>query len=253
MKTIKRKSLLYKTGVEYGDFTINHVFGCSHGCTFPCYAFQMAKRFGNVKEYQEWIEPKIVENALALLDREIPKYKAKIKSVQLSFTTDPFMCDYPEVGDLTIKIIKRLNKDKIKAILLTKGVIPFEAQSTEKYNEFGITLVSQSEKFRKKYEPNTSKFDERIKSLKKMHDLGFKTWVSIEPYPTPNIVKQDLKKLLESISFVDHIVFGRWHYNKIVSEFHDNKNFYNECSNVVISFCSKNNISYHIKKGTKTE
>ena len=35
MKTIKRKSLLYKTGVEYGDYTINHVQGCAHGCLYP--------------------------------------------------------------------------------------------------------------------------------------------------------------------------------------------------------------------------
>lgn len=30
-KSMERKSLLYKTGVEYGDYTINHVQGCSHG------------------------------------------------------------------------------------------------------------------------------------------------------------------------------------------------------------------------------
>ena len=114
MKTITRKSLLYKTGVEYGDFTINHVLGCSHGCMFPCYAFNMAKRFGNVKTYEEWIEPKLVSNALELLEIEIPKYKKDIKSVQLSFTTDPFMEQYPEVGAMTLKIINRLNKDNIK-------------------------------------------------------------------------------------------------------------------------------------------
>jgi hypothetical protein len=45
--TIQRKSLLYKTGVEYGDYTINHVQGCSHGCKYPCYAFLMSKRFGS--------------------------------------------------------------------------------------------------------------------------------------------------------------------------------------------------------------
>ena len=49
MKKIKRKTMLYKTGVEYGDYTINHVLGCSHGCNYPCYAFLMAKRFGNWK------------------------------------------------------------------------------------------------------------------------------------------------------------------------------------------------------------
>jgi DNA repair photolyase len=72
MDTIKRKSLLYKSNVEYGDFTINPVLGCSHGCKYPCYAFMMAKRFGKVKNYEEWIKPKLVENCIDLLDKEIP-------------------------------------------------------------------------------------------------------------------------------------------------------------------------------------
>ena len=52
MDTIKRSTLLYKTGVEYGDYTINHVQGCAHGCKFPCYAMMMAKRFGKAKTYE---------------------------------------------------------------------------------------------------------------------------------------------------------------------------------------------------------
>lgn len=250
MKTFERKSLLYKTGVEYGDYTINHVFGCAHGCMFPCYAFNLNKRFGNVKTYQEWIEPKLVSNALELLDKEIPKYKHEIKSVQLCFTTDPFMVGYDEVSELTIKIINRLNKDSIKAITLTKGIIPDSALKTKKYNEFGITLVSLNEEFRKQYEPFTSNYKDRIASLKKMHDAGFKTWVSIEPYPTPNILEQDLKELLKSISFVDYIVFGRWNYNKLVSSYKDCKIFFNECAEQVIAFCKQKKIKYHIKDGT---
>ena len=77
---IERKTLLYRTGVEYGDYTINHVQGCSHGCKFPCYAFLMAKRFGKVEDYKGWVSPFMVSNALILLDKEIPKYKDKIKS-----------------------------------------------------------------------------------------------------------------------------------------------------------------------------
>ena len=42
--TIQRRSLLYRTGVEYGDYTINHVLGCAHGCRYPCYAMQLSKR-----------------------------------------------------------------------------------------------------------------------------------------------------------------------------------------------------------------
>lgn len=50
----------------------------------------MAKRFGNVKTYKDWINPKLVSSALELLDKEIPKLKEKIKSVQLCFTNRPF-------------------------------------------------------------------------------------------------------------------------------------------------------------------
>jgi hypothetical protein len=57
MKTIKRKSLLYKSEVEYADFCLNHVEGCS--------------RCGIVSNYEEWCSPKIVVNALELLEREI--------------------------------------------------------------------------------------------------------------------------------------------------------------------------------------
>ena len=69
---IQRKSMLYKTGVEYGDYTMNHVLGCSHGCKFPCYAYMMKKRFGQISSYEEWIEPHLVSNTLELLDKEIP-------------------------------------------------------------------------------------------------------------------------------------------------------------------------------------
>ena len=72
-KFIRRKTLIYKTEVEYGDYTINHVLGCSHGCMYPCYAYLMKKRFGNVKSYEDWCEPALVENTLELLDEEIPK------------------------------------------------------------------------------------------------------------------------------------------------------------------------------------
>ena len=53
-KYISRKTLIYKTDVEYGDYTMNHVLGCSHGCKYPCYAYLQKKRFGNVTSYEDW-------------------------------------------------------------------------------------------------------------------------------------------------------------------------------------------------------
>jgi len=254
MQTIERKSLLYKSEVEYGDYCINHVEGCSHGCKYPCYAYMMKKRCGIVKTYEEWCRPKIVSNALELLDKEIPKYKKKIKYVHLCFSTDPFMYEQEEVCDLSFKIIDKLNKNNIRCTVLTKGVFPSELGNRNGFsneNEYGITLVSLSEKFRKEFEPNSANFKNRIESLKYLHKKGFKTWVSMEPYPTPNLIKQDLMEILKAVSFVNKIVFGRLNYNVKSSEFKYNKEFYNSLALSVIKFCRRNKLSYHIKQGTQ--
>ena len=120
---IKRKSLLYKTGVEYGDYTMNHVLGCSHGCKYPCYAFLMAKRFGKVASYEEWLEPRLVSNTIEILEREIPCLKDNIQSVHLCFTTDPFMQGYEKVKAMSLSAIEKLNASGIKCSILTKGLL----------------------------------------------------------------------------------------------------------------------------------
>ncbi len=253
MKTIHRQSMLYKTGVEYGDYTLNHVQGCAHGCKYPCYAMQMAKRFGKVKNYEEWCVPKLADNALEILDKEIPKMKDKIESVHLCFTTDPFMYGYDEVSDISVKIIKKLNANDIKCSVLTKGVLPIELAQFSKDNEYGITLVSLDEAFRSRFEPHTATFDKRIHALQALHNADCYTWVSIEPYPTPNIMEQNLDKILETVGFVDKIIFGRMHYNRFITKYKDYKMFFNECAYKVIKFCNDNNIACHIKKGTMSE
>lgn len=254
MKTIERKTLLYRSGVEYADFCLNHVEGCSHGCRYPCYAYMMKKRCGIVKSYEEWCNPKIVSNALKLLDKEIPKYKNKIKYVHLCFSTDPFMFKQDEVCELSLKIIDKLNSNNILCTVLTKGVFPKELANRNGFstnNEYGITLVSLKDEFKEKFEPNSAEFKDRIGSLKFLHKKDLKTWVSIEPYPTPNIIKQNLLEILESVSFVDKIIFGRLNYSVKSAEFKYTKEFYSSLAWSVIKFCKKNKIDYHIKEGTQ--
>lgn len=247
---IERKSMLYVTGVEYGDYTMNHVLGCAHGCKYPCYAFLQKKRFGQVPSYEKWLEPYLVSNTLELLDKEIPRLKNKIKSVQLCFTTDPFMYGYDEIAQTSIAAIRKLNCAGIKCTILTKGILPAELATLSADNEYGITLVSISEDFRKKMEPYAAPYAERLAALRVLHDKGCKTWVSMEPYPTPNLIKQSLDDILESISFVDKIIFGRTNYNKEVSSFNGNRDFYTQAVQRVLQFCESRGISCHIKKGT---
>lgn len=251
--SMERKSLLYKTGVEYGDYTINHIQGCSHGCMYPCYAFLMARRFGKVKSYEEWVKPIIVDNTINLLKKEIPKNKNKIKTIHLCFTTDPFMYGYNDICNLSLEIIDLINSYDIPLSALTKGIFPKELLTSSKKNSYGITLISLNEEFRKEMEPGSAPYNERIESLYNLHKGGFNTWVSIEPYPTPNFIEQDFNEILEAIKFVDKIIFGRLHYNKRVSQYKEYKQYYNNLAKQVITFCKKNNIEYHIKNKTITE
>jgi len=252
MEYIKRNELLYKSKVEYGDYCVNHVKGCAHGCTYPCYALLVAKRSKGGCTYEEWVQQKIVSNALELLEKEIPKHKDKIKFVHLCFSTDPFMYGYDEIGALSYKIIKRFNRDNIKCTVLTKGLLPIELCELSKENEYGITLVTLSKKARMMLEPNAAPIKNRIKALHNLHKKGAYTWVSIEPYPTPNIVEQNLEDVLDAVSFVDKVVFGRLNYNRKVSEYKNHKIFYNEQVDKVIEFCKANGKEFYIKKKTKT-
>ncbi len=152
----------------------------------------MKKRFGQIKDYEARLEPYLVSNTLELLDREIPRLRSRIKSVQLCFATDPFMNGYPEVSQMSIAAIRKLNEAGIKCITLTKGQLPIELATLSSENKHGITLISLDEHYREKLEPGAVSYKERLASLRALHEAGCRTWVSIEPYPTPNMIEQEL-------------------------------------------------------------
>jgi DNA repair photolyase len=141
--------------------------------------------------------PHLVDNALQLLDAELPRLAGVIDSVHLSFTTDPFMYDdsagspVASVVELTTSIIERLNSWGIRVTTLTKGVYPDifieRAKSLSSLNQYGISVVSIKEEFRSQWEPGAAPIKARIESARKLSKAGGLTWVSIEPYPTPNI------------------------------------------------------------------
>lgn len=249
MQTITRKHLLYKSKVEYADWCVNHVDGCAHGCKYPCYAMLAAKRFGKIKGYEDWIKPKLVSNALELLDKELPAHAHEIKNVHLCFTTDPFMYGYPEVTELSLKIIEKINSFKIPVTTLTKGITPYELSEFSETNEYGITLTSLNEVYRKVWEPHAAPYVERLDALKQLNKAGCGTWISMEPYAS-SCGFYELPKLLEAVKFVDRIVFGRWNYIDSTSDNNPASQPYAKGVALVRAFCASNGIECVIKKGT---
>lgn len=97
-------------------------------------------------------------------------------------------------------------------------------------------------------EPYTAPYKDRIAALRKLHDLDCKTWVSIEQYPTPNLIDQSLEDILSELSFVDKIIFGRTNYSKDATAYKKHREFYNKQAEKVIEFCNDHKIKFHIKE-----
>jgi DNA repair photolyase len=245
MDTVTRKSLIYRTGIGgVGAYAATHVVGCSHGCRFPCYAFLMMQRFGKVASYEEWCQPHLVANALQLAQKELPRLRGEARSVHLSFATDAFMYQHPEVTALTLQLMCLINSYDIPVHTLTKGVIPEGALQLSHANQFGITLVSVDEDFRTRYEPGAAPYPERIASLRRAHDLGFQCFVNMEPYPTPNVWQQDVLRVLEAVDFVDEIRLGQLNYNNVVKQYAGWRAFYRQTGVTARDWCTAHGIQY---------
>ena len=243
LERVDRKSLIYEMGGS-GAYAATHVVGCSHGCRFPCYAFLMMRRFGKVATYEEWCRPRLVGNALKLAQRELPRLRGTAHSISLSFATDAFMYNQPEVTELTLRLTRLINSYDIPVHILTKGVITAEALELSSANQFGITLVSVDEAFRQRFEPGAAPYAERVASLRRAHERGFTCFVNMEPYPTPNIWKQDIQHILDTVDFTDDIRLGQLNYNDAVQEYPDWRGFYERTGSAVAAWCEAHSIAY---------
>lgn len=244
MQTIRRKTLLYKSRISEVGHCVTHALGCSHGCRYPCHAFLIAQRHGRVPSYEAWRVPKLVENAPELLERDLKRFAGKLDFVSFSLATDPFMQGYPEVGAMTLRLIERINAAGIPCRILTKGLLPAELADARFHpgNEYGISLVSLNERFREQWEPGATPYAQRIAALKALHDAGRATWVHMEPYPTPNLVQQDVRDVLEAVSFTDDINFGRLNYNPLARQCVFPDRFYKTAGDTVRAFCAEHGI-----------
>ena len=244
METLARKTLLNKSGL--GFWCINAVQGCSHGCRYPCHGFMLARRHGRVRDLGDWCRPKLVSNALQLIDKELRRKRA-VDCVHMSLTTDPFMFGQPEVASLSLQLIEWINEAGIPCSILTKGTLPVELADARRFsskNTYGISLVSLDEPFRKRWEPGAAPYADRIAAVRALHDQGCRTLVHIEPYPTPNVIVQDIAAMLGQIAFVDHIFFSGWNYNSRVSDYAARDAFYAEQTLVVEEFCRERGIEF---------
>lgn len=195
---------------EYADLACNLYAGCDHGCTY-CYAPAATRRSRetfNAPTPRAGILDKLLRDA-----EELAKQKEQ-RSILFCFTCDPYQ-GIDERYKLTREALKILLPRGLNVTILTKGGARSErdfdllAQYPDQAT-YSATLVFTDEDQRRVYEPGAAApTAERIAALESAHDLGLKTWVSIEPVFDP---LQSLDLIRQTHEFVDLYKVGTLNY-----------------------------------------
>jgi len=204
----------FVAGRTDGLWAINHASGCSHGCKYPCYAWQRQQTLRG-RTYDQWRHPTVYEEAPTIVQQELKRAQG-VKDVELCFTTDPYMYGNMDMITTSNALLRLLTDQSIKVTVLTKGDLTDAIDSVRgivsQRVRYGITVVSLDEGFRIMWEPGAAPIDQRIKALRFKHDQGHDTWLSIEPFPPPHLCGQIPSEILKAAPFVEKAVLGRWNY-----------------------------------------
>ena len=232
---ISRKTLIGRSGVEWTDYNCNIYHGCAHNCKY-CYARLMTKRFE--PNPLDWRDVKTVENAVQLARRDIRALRPG--RIMFCSMTDPYQPIETETG-LARRVLEVLLDSPFHVLILTKSpLVTRDYDLIRGYGnvEVGFTITSLDDiPFWEPHAPGNTK---RIEALKKAHELGIKTFVSIEPWiPETTHPQSIIEKLKDS---VDRFIIGSMQYCDVP------RSFYARSLPALISWLKENKIDYYLKK-----
>src|SRR3990172_3520657 len=191
---------------EYAPLAANPYRGCGHGCAY-CYVPLVLK----MQRRESDLPAKGRPDYLVNLEKDARKYQAAgiTEQVMLSFTSDAY---HPGDNSLTRPVIETLQGHGLGVCTLTKGgtralrdLDLFRPQR----DAFASTLTSLDDAFSLKWERHAALPSDRLAALKKFHDAGIFTWVSLEPTLD---IESSLQIVRETHGFVDLYKIGRVNY-----------------------------------------
>ncbi len=225
---------------EYSPLAVNLYKGCGHGCAY-CYVPNVIKVTRN--EFDNQVE--IKKDAIERLEASAKQFAGTDKQVLMSFTTDPYNILNDKM-QLTREALKIFLKYKIPVAILSKGgekvLKDYDIiKKFGKHIKVGASLTFMNDKDSIKWERNAALPIERMNTLETLHNLGVRTWASMEPVIDPI---QSLELIKATIGFVDEYQVGRVNHikNEIIWDF-----FLSEA----VALLSINNKEFYIKKDLK--
>ncbi len=191
---------------EYAPLSTNPYRGCGHKCAY-CYVPRAIKIDRAEFDAGAVIRPNYEQGLL----KDVAKYHAAgvSEQVMLSFTTDPYP---PAHHMLTRWTLETLQAHGLAICTLTKGgsraLRDIDLFRPER-DAFASTLTSLDADFSAKWERDAADPADRIATLRKFHDRGIFTWVSLEPTID---VEASLAIVDQTHDFVDLYKVGRVNY-----------------------------------------
>ncbi|MFC2013754.1 radical SAM protein [Chloroflexota bacterium] len=222
---------------EYAPLAVNLYRGCGHGCIY-CYAPE-----ATFIDQTEFIKATPRQGIIKKLDKDAPQaaLDGHRGNVLLCFTCDPYQ-PINELHGLTRQAITILRRNGFYVTILTKGGKRAERDFDllRPGDEFATTLTFLDEQKSLRWEPGAAPPEERIESLRKAHELGIKTWASLEPVIEPT---ESIEIIRQTHSFVDLFKVGKLNYHPREKEI-DWRKFLQEC----IATLKQYGCQYYIKK-----
>lgn len=222
---------------EYAPLAANPYRGCGHKCAY-CYVPMVTKV--KREEFDAMAKPR--DAFLRMLEKDAIKYKAMgiTEQVMLSFTTDPY---HPFDTTLTHSVIEKLQEYGLSVCTLTKGgtraLRDIDLFRPER-DAFASTLTNLSDDFSLKWERGAALPGDRIAALKKFHQRGIFTWISLEPTID---TQASLEIVKETHEFVDLYKIGRVNYLPITKT-----TDWRDYTLRMIDLCQSLGVKHYVKK-----
>lgn len=199
---------------EYAPLAVNLYRGCGHGCIYcfgPDTLYIDRQEFKKAAPRRDIIKKLVKDAPIAAAT-----YEGEDKRVLLCFTCDPYQ-PIDETHQLTRRAILILHSHGFNVAILTKGGKRAERDLDllRPGDEFATTLTFLDEQKSRRWEPQAAGPRDRIDTLKKAHEMGITTWVSLEPIIELN---ETLEIIRQTHTFVDLFKVGKLNYAEKLPE-----------------------------------
>lgn len=197
-KAVSKGHCLYsKSKLPAADYVINPYIGCTHNCLY-CYASFMGRFTGHKEKWGTYIEPKRFSSM------KLPR-KQEGTTILVGSVTDAYNPAEKKYR-LMLGILEALRNSKAHVEILTKSkLILRDMELLRQIPDLsvGVSLAFSSQQDAGNLEPGAASVQERLDTLKSLHQNGISTYLFVAPY-FPEIT--NLRQLVASTEgFVDSV------------------------------------------------